>query len=112
MSVTEPSWTTQCLDFLSSLEKDLCQALSAALRSSSARNRSDLRKSITIESGSPLQVRCHRRGMKLLKEDAEFRRDWTGSIGLGLDIPSEETPAGPNGPKIEAKVVSEMVACA
>jgi len=50
--------------------------------------------------------------MKLLKEDAEFRRDWTGSIGLGLDIPSEETPAGPNGPKIEAKVVSEMVACA
>jgi len=50
--------------------------------------------------------------MKLLKEDAEFRQDWTGSIGLGLDIPSEETPAGPNGPKIESKPVSQLAATA
>ena len=36
-----------------------------------------------------------------LKEDVEFRQDWTSRIGLGFEIPSEKASTGPNGPRIE-----------
>ena len=47
-----------------------------------------------------------------LKEDVEFRQDWTRRIGLGFEIYFQEAPNGPNGPKIESEAVPEIVGCA
>jgi len=47
-----------------------------------------------------------------LKEDVEFRQDWTTRLGLGFELPSEKSVVGPNGPKIENEVVLEMAASA
>jgi integrase len=47
-----------------------------------------------------------------LKEDVEFRQDWTTRLGLGFELPSEKSVVGPNGPKIENEVVLEMDASA
>ncbi len=58
---------------LSSLPaKDVCQALSAASRNSSAVNRWGLRRSMTIDSGSSLVVRCQRIGTTLLMMSFKF----------------------------------------
>src|SRR5882762_4570522 len=72
MRVTVSDCTTQCLEPFSSPAKDVCQALSAARRSSSALNKWGFRKSMTIDSGSPLVVRCHRIGTNLLKMSFRF----------------------------------------
>ncbi len=42
-----------------------------------------------------------------LKEDVEFRQDWTTRIGLGFEIPSKKAPTGPNGPRVEVRAVEE-----
>ena len=47
-----------------------------------------------------------------LKEDVEFRQDWTGRIGLGFEIPQEEARIGPNGPKIEVEALAEVAVTA
>src|SRR5258708_918809 len=72
MRVTVSDCTTQCLEPFSLPAKDVCQALSAASRSSSALNRWGFRRSKTIDSGSPLVVRCHRIGTNLLKISFRF----------------------------------------
>ena len=43
-----------------------------------------------------------------LKEDVEFRKDWTTRIGLGFELPSEKAPIGPNGRRFEVGAVEEV----
>jgi integrase len=47
-----------------------------------------------------------------LKDDLEFRREVAIRVGLGFELPSKMIAIGPNGPKIETKLVSETAACA
>ena len=47
-----------------------------------------------------------------LKEDVEFRHDWTTRIGLGFEISSEKTLTGPNGPRVEGGAVEEVAVTA
>ena len=47
-----------------------------------------------------------------LKEDVEFRQDWTSRISLGFEIPSQKPPTGPNGPRIGAGAVEEVAVTA
>jgi hypothetical protein len=43
-----------------------------------------------------------------LKDDAEFRKQVAEKVGLGFELPSEETVVGPNGPKVEVGPVEEL----
>jgi integrase len=43
-----------------------------------------------------------------LKDDAEFRMQVAQKVGLGFELPSEETVVGPNGPKVEVGPVEEF----
>ena len=47
-----------------------------------------------------------------LKEDVEFRQDWTTRIGLGFELPSEKAPIGPNGRRFEVGAVEEVAVTA
>jgi hypothetical protein len=47
-----------------------------------------------------------------LKEDVEFRQDWTSRIGLGFEIPSEKASTGPNGPRVEVGAGEEVAVTA
>lgn len=46
-----------------------------------------------------------------LKDDLVFRKEVAIRVGLGFELPSKKTEVGPNGPKTEAKPISEMAAC-
>jgi hypothetical protein len=39
-------------------------------------------------------------------KDLEFRREVAIRVGLGFELPSRKSVVGPNGPKIETKLVS------
>jgi hypothetical protein len=47
-----------------------------------------------------------------LKEDVEFRQDWTSRIGLGFEIPSEKAPIAPNALRVEVGAVEEVTVTA
>ena len=47
-----------------------------------------------------------------LKLDLAFRKEVSGRVGLGFELPSKKAVIGPNGLKIEAEPLSEMAATA